>query len=174
MKAIKINKKRRNKLLEMCRSLFPEHLWGFGDFPTTEVGADYVGLDYLDVTHINHKVPCIKKGYKLMPQKLGEDIFKDFEDGYCNNLYNEQSGFTKIKKEIIQHSGNYEEVYIEGIHWFEFCTLFLMEKLLRDGGQKEFIEYMKVCFNYTFPDWDLVQDKIHPIDYLYEKFEKLK
>lgn len=65
-------------------------------------------------------------------------------------------------------------VQFQHIDWFQFCTIHIMEKLLRDGGQREFREYMNVCFGFVYPQWDILSPQIHPVDYLYNKFKSLQ
>lgn len=60
MKSIQLTEEHKSKLLEMCEVLFPKEDFNFGNFYTSECGAEYHGLDYLDITHINHKIPYKK------------------------------------------------------------------------------------------------------------------
>ena len=166
MKITEFTQEHASKLLEMCKTLFPEHLWGFGGFPTSEIGADYVGMEYLDVTHINHKIPCIKSRYKIGKDSSDLKVvqfdgkypeYDKIEDGYINNISGDQSFFTQKNGEIVQ-GANYEETYIEGIHWFEFCMTKIAPKLLNSLG-----DYADLCTGENGLG--------HPIDYLYEQFK---
>jgi hypothetical protein len=60
------------------------------------------------------------------------------------------------------------------IHWFEFCTIYVLRALLREGGGREFIEYLENCYEYESGNWDFFADSRHPIDYLHEIFLKLQ
>ena len=50
------------------------------------------------------------------------------------------------------------------IHWFEFCTITLWNELYLKLGNLELKSYYELLLN----------DLIHPVDYLYEEFKKLK
>ena len=56
-----------------------------------------------------------------------------------------------------------EENYLIEIHWFEFCMTHLADKILKNN-------YFKIG---AFSSIVLFK-KNHPVDYLYEKFSKLK
>lgn len=58
------------------------------------------------------------------------------------------------------------------IHWFEFCSIHLLEKLYR--SPIDLNNFMSICFRFTYPSWDPIHLVIHPVDYLYEEFLKLK
>lgn len=53
---------------------------------------------------------------------------------------------------------------IESIHWFEFCTITLWNKLYLKLGTLELKNYYELLLN----------NLINPIDYLYKEFKKLK
>lgn len=170
MKPLTLTEEQAKKLLEMCNTLFPEHKWGFGEFYTTEVGARYEGLDYLDVTHINHKVPCVVSRFELEHHNIDTTNLKvvkkdnnypahdKLEYGLVNNIEPLKKGFMLNDSKVIQHSGNYDETYVEGIHWFEFCMLHLAPKVCKSDG-----------IAITFKD-----NNNNPVDFLYERFLKLK
>lgn len=62
--------------------------------------------------------------------------------------------------------------YNEGIHWFEFC-LEICQTLAMEYKQIAIqSNFTYVTVHYKF--WNADKSKIHPIDYLYQKFEKLK
>lgn len=190
MNPIKLTKEQKDKLLEMCKVLFPEHPWGFGEFYTSEVGAIYEGLDYLDITHLNHKISCIVSRYQLDNAKIDTSNLKVIEKdkfpkydkleyGFVNNIEPLKKGFmisyeTKedgnydyTKPIIKQHSGSYEEKYVEGIHWFEFCMTHLATKIF--NGLK-----LNLKIDISSYRGRIIQYEEHPIDYLFEEFLKLK
>lgn len=49
-------------------------------------------------------------------------------------------------------------------HWFEFCTITLWNELYLKLGHLELKSYYELLLN----------NLIHPVDYLYEEFKKLK
>ena len=53
------------------------------------------------------------------------------------------------------------EKFYEVIHWFEFCFKILSSKIINDNDELNNFK----CMNFN---------KIHPVDYLYEQFLKLK
>lgn len=63
------------------------------------------------------------------------------------------------------------------VHWFEFCMTYLQNKLYKERFKAEktlavdtwnnaLVGALYFCFNHS-------QTKKHPVDYLYEEFEKL-
>ena len=172
MKPIELTDLQKSKLLEMCRILFPKEYIDFGFFYTSEVGAEYVGLDYLDVTSVNHKIPCMKSGFRLNPPRdKNGDSFKKFQDGFCSNTKEGQIGFMVDENgNILQDSQNYDEIYVEGIHWFEFCMTKLWIKINSLLNHKSPEELLSMYNSF----WDISNEKLHPIDYLYEQFKQLK
>lgn len=167
MEALHLTYKQGKRLLEMCKALYPEYKWGFGSFPTSEVGAEYNGLDYLDVTHINHQIPCIKSRFEItgkntsklkIVEKSNYSDYDRIEDGFVDNISGKQAFFTKNDKKIKQ-GDDYEETYIEGIHWFEFCIKQLIPKFQIDDIME--LELTRILFC-NLPN---------PIDYLYDKFK---
>ena len=52
----------------------------------------------------------------------------------------------------------------ESIYWFEFCTITLWNELYLKLGNLELKSYYELLLN----------NLIHPIDYLYDEFKKLK
>lgn len=55
------------------------------------------------------------------------------------------------------------------IHWFEFCMIHLVNKVLHDSMNFNFIteEHESLITG-------LLRKDLHPVDYLYEEFKKLK
>ena len=114
MKPIELTKEQKNKLLEMCKKLFPEY-W----------------ILELDVpNNLNNKHLFI----------IGFLEGNDYIPG-CD-LY---------------------------MHWFEFCWN-ILNKILANKPPLYILEQIQLfgmtCFN-KFPS-------VHPVDYLYEEFKKLK
>lgn len=134
MKSIEINQDQRNKLLEMCKYLFPE-------------------MD----------------AYTIEDTEESDGMILGFWGQSTNGV---------------------------SIHWFEFCMTHLNRKIDKLYIEKEITPLEKRAFNENnYPDglpknwtelWEyrpymqiwktlnLGQYKIHPIDYLYEEFLKLK
>lgn len=180
MKQIELTDLHKSKLLEMCKVLFPKEYIDFGSFYTSEVGAEYVGLDYLDVTSVNHKIPCMKSGFRLNPPRdKNGDSFKKFQDGFCSNTKEGQIGFMVDEGgNILQDSQNYDEIYVEGIHWFEFCMTHLAEKILNpnpNNPNRGLVDKFKDFFWKVNLFAMVSNEKVqHPIDYLYGQFKQLK
>jgi hypothetical protein len=214
---IQLTEEHKTKLLEMCKKLFPEYPWGFGQFYSSEVGGIYTGLDYLDITHLNHKIPCIVSRYELEHAEIDtsnlrviekHELYKEYdklEYGFINNFESLKGGFTiehktdengnyDYTKPIIKQHTSYSEVYVEGIHWFEFVFLHLIGRLQealpdtlvwRDQppyvgnvfnwkeGNKWTL-YTEFMFAYPKACWGGSVYPNNPIDYLYEQFLKLK
>lgn len=108
---------REEKLLEMCRALFPE--------------------------------------YKDFYFHSGKG-----DSGSCEHI-----GLGK------EHPTNPEWVDYTYIHWFELCTIHLVEKLYRTP-KTDLLNYMNCVFTYCFFEWNVMADKVHPVDYLYNLYKK--
>jgi len=183
--AIELTKEQEGKLLEMCKALYPDNKWGFGSFYSSEVGATYVGLQYLDITHTNHVIPCVRSRCEIEGDSSNlevvekNDVYPKYDrviDGFIDNIGN-QKFFTEYEGKVKQ-GGDYDVVYVEGIHWFEFCVQTLVIDIMR---LKTNIE------DFGFDPWNFdkhhrkalikmlkLDDPAHPVDYLYKHFKKLK
>jgi len=161
MKATKLTQEHKDKLLEMCKKLFPDKEFGFGGFYSSEVGAEYLGLDYLDVTHINNIVKYIDR---------------DGSSKLCSNISINSLCFSKDDNNNICRADDYQEIYVEGIHWLEFLIFHIMPKINRS--------YTKFKETNPYSDCDisledyfsgsmrvLNEDGFHPIDWVYSKFK---
>lgn len=185
MKSLELTEEHKFKLLEMCKVLFPECVWGFGDFYSSEVVTEYNGLDYLDITHINHKIPNLIPRFELdraeidtknliVVEKSNQSpMYDKIQYGFVNNIEPLKSGFMithevhddggyDYSKPIIKQHSSYEEGYVEGIHWFEFCMINLFNELLKKNYINAPAFYISIL------------GKQHPVDYIYEQFKKLK
>lgn len=117
MEQIKLTLEHREKLLEMCKELFPEY-----ENVELEIEPQYDGSD----------------GFIQLTRNL-------------NNLLD-----------------------FVNIHWFEFCMTYLAKIVL--GKQvprditKRYKDFALECFMYSVKS----KKYIHPIDYLYSEFLKLK
>ena len=123
MKQIELTKEQQNKLLEMCKKLFPEY------------------------KHVTFQQDAI----------MGAGWEYDF-----NNIC-----FSDISEKIFDIKLN--------IHWFEFCMTHLVIKLKSYNHLKEASPLQRLNF-YNFY-WDVSNNeltKVHPVDYLYKIFKKLK
>lgn len=115
MKAITLTEDQKDKLLEMCKTLFSEY---------TTIPSD--------------KNP---KYISLFSQSnLG--VFVVLSDD--------------------------EKQIQENIHWLEFCMIDLVEKLLYKENEKQSQFYL------TALSYKRGVINIHPVDYLYKEFKKLK
>jgi hypothetical protein len=191
MKQIELTLEHKEKLLEMCNEFFPEYPWGFGQFYSTEIGAKYKGLDYLDITHLNHKIPCIVPRYELEHENIdtsnlkviekGGGLYDKLEYGFVNNFEPIKQGFTinyktdkngnyDYTKPIIKQYESYDETYVEGIHWFEFLMCKLIPKFKSFGIN---IDYWLMTLPSTHIQWNGTKVN-HPVDYIYNEFKKLK
>lgn len=115
IKSIELSKDRKSKLLEMCKTLFPNYVWS-----TNQIGLGY-------------------ENYVIASE-------------WHNQAYNEIQQYNSIiplPKTLFS------------IHWFEFCLTHLSKRLLNPN---DFMFYQTTGnFNY-----------LHPVDYLYQQFIKLK
>jgi len=184
MKPLELTEDQKAKLLEMCEKLFPEHKWGFGSFYSGDEGIDSTGLDFLDITHINHKIPRIvyrdqvkgdPSNLEIVEKDQDDSCYDQVIDGYLDNISGKNNSFQAIFKDGkisgVKEFGWCSQKYVEGIHWFEFCTTILPTKLyplydrfVNDTGPDFHEEMLVMC---------LVKGE-HPVDYLYEQFSQLK
>lgn len=125
----------------------------------------------------DHKSKLLEMCKKLFPEYT--EIYLGIND-YDDNF----DGFICFQKTIPLISN-----IIESVHWFEFCMTHLIVKL-----SKEFTKQKLSKADYTnnqYPNWfseklayhlnpfrneEFEEDIkfIHPVDYLYEEFKKLK
>lgn len=92
-----------------------------------------------------HKSKLLEMSIKLFPEYIEIDI--DISENY--------DGI----QDYIQLRKKYENTIF--IHWFEFCFTYLIEKLSKNLDEDYSLD-------------DLLGYNLHPIDYLYEEFLKLK
>lgn len=114
MKSITLTKKQKERLLEMCKVLFPE--------------------------------------YK----------YWNLHDGTCDLCTENTLDFAE-KEKPEWNSWN-------RTHWFEFCSLLLTDKIFQklnswQDGNGSYQSFCALC---------IIERKLHPVDYLYEQFKKLK
>lgn len=62
---------------------------------------------------------------------------------------------------------------LKAIHWFELCMTSLIIKI-RALTQKGYPDNIKEIASFYGFYWDMSNKLIHPIDYLYEQFLKIK
>lgn len=129
MESIKLTDAQKDKLLEMCKVLFPEdNFWWEYD-----MYGRGLKQDFNDVLCVQHTLEEPKKGWDNRPIK--------------HKFFN--------------------------IHWFEFCMTYLAEKIAKHDRYDDLnlhVDTILACWvNNTekFP-------RKHPVDYLYEKFKKIK
>lgn len=116
MKAIKLTKEHKKKLLKMCKTLFPE----------------YKNWDLkLEGEYKNHLIASFEEDNDYIPN--------------CD-LY---------------------------IHWFEFCMTHLIDKLSIEFAKSEGEDDSCLKEEFLF-HLSKIKNKIHPVDYLYKEFLKLK
>lgn len=106
---------KEEKLLEMCRALFPEY----------------------------------------------KDFY--FHSGKGDNGSCEHVGLGR------QNPDKEDRVDYTYIHWFELCTVHILERLYRTP-RVDLERYMNCVFTYSFLEWNVMADKVHPIDYLYKLY----
>lgn len=66
----------------------------------------------------------------------------------------------------LKQGRNYCEIYVEAIHWFEFCMTHLFTKVI-----VEQYGYMSISDAMSNGYYTIYSN--HPIDYLYKEFKKL-
>lgn len=125
MKAIELTQEHKDKLLEMCKALFPEDIFSFNN----DDGEDGI----IDRNFAGDNVPF----EKLLSWK------------------DEGSHF----------------------HWFEFCMTHLPVELHRYAMHEHNVEpkdALRIITTNLLRFEDFGRYEIHPIDYLYNEFKKLK
>lgn len=154
MNPIQLTPEHKTKLLEMCSKLFPEY------------NLKIYKKDF-------EKLPGDFRYSKYKPQKPTWII------GYNGVVYLQlfYEYFEDMSYEIIE------------IHWFEFCLTHLIVKLANEFTNQKLSK--SDYTNNQYPNWfseklvyhlnpfrneEFEEDVefIHPIDYLYEEFKKLK
>lgn len=94
-------------------------------------------------------------------EMYGKGLGQSFDDVLCVIHYLEKPIATKTEGVFIEHMSF-------NIHWFEFCMIDLVEKLLYKENEKQSQFYL------TTLSYKRGVINIHPVDYLYEEFNKLK
>lgn len=135
MKNIKLTEDHKFKLLEMCVELFREES-EINSIQNFRISNDYVlGLS-------DHTLYCENR---------------DISD-------NQYDGEEVPEDELLDFYTYPISCFDINIHWFEFCTITLWNKLYLKLGNLELKSYYELLLN----------DLINPVDYLYEEFKKLK
>ena len=135
MKNIKLTEDHKFKLLEMCVELFREES-EINSIQNFRISNDYVlGLS-------DHTLYCENR---------------DISD-------NNYDGEEVPEDELLDFYTYPINCFDINIHWFEFCTITLWNKLYLKLGNLELKSYYELLLN----------DLINPVDYLYEEFKKLK
>ena len=111
----------------------------------------------------------------------------------CKNLFPEQEFYWEYEmygRGLKEDFNDVLQVYFKdkeawkrnlfpfNIHWFEFCFLHIFPKVQQIFNANQLSNFYYVTFGYTKKsngnkDWG-AERFIHPIDYLYEEFKKLK
>jgi hypothetical protein len=99
----------------------------------------------------------------------------------CNKLFSSEGIFFTINCGDIYYSKN-GKYPGKSIHWFEFCMTHLVEKIIatfittKDGDKiyKRTLNDDLSNFFISSLSFSRGYNKKHPVDYLYEKFKKLK
>lgn len=100
-------------------------------------------------------------------EMYGRGLKEEFNDVLCV--------FHKLD-EPIKHIHNDKE-YIQteidfNIHWFEFCTTHLFEKIfVKPSGYESIDDYISMTGSFLLMNSSSVS--FHPVDYLYAKFKTL-
>jgi hypothetical protein len=102
----------------------------------------------------SHKLKLLEMCRELFPLYMRIDL--DINENYSG---------TQVFIEFEQ-----EPIGLFHIHWFEFCMTKLWIKINSLLNHKTSEELM-LMYN-AF--WDISNEKLHPIDYLYKQFKRLK
>ena len=113
--------------------------------------------------------------HKIKLLKICKSLFPEYYEIYFGEWdYNgEFDGYMYFSTETLSNPN------ILQIHWFEFCITHLINRLASKNiktdilADCEFEDFRIKCVTEIFKD-KISTDYIHPIDYLYEKFKKLK
>ena len=73
-----------------------------------------------------------------------------------------------------QNMGEDRPVNEFNIHWFEFCTTYLLDKLHPDNDKQSKDNWSMDLSDKDYVILKIIVRKKHPVDYLYEEFLKLK
>ena len=90
----------------------------------------------------------------------------------CNKLFSKEGKFFTVLDGDIYYSKNGKFPGLS-IHWFEFCMTYLVYKLSYEFSQIPNIKGEAIHLKL----WELNKGDyfiMHPVDYLYEEFKKLK
>ena len=104
-----------------------------------------------------HKSKLLEMCKVLFPEYKSIVFSKDheqFEEGEDNNILLFFSGKAEIAPSI---------------HWFEFCMTYLVNKVFHDSMKHDYIKE-----EHDSLITGLLRNDLHPIDYIYDKFKKLK
>lgn len=93
------------------------------------------------------------------------------------NVNAEQHRSTELITIMIEDSGDTDSVNSGIYHWFEFCLTTLAEKIffnvpLKRNAMELYLQFVRQMNIYSHRNDDPFGR--HPIDYIYEEFEKLK
>ena len=93
----------------------------------------------------------------------------------CKMLFPEWKAHSLMSNETYVSDDDITSDYADSnetfkIHWFEFCMTKLWIKINSLLNHKTPEELMQMYNAF----WDISNEKLHPVDYLYEEFKKLK
>ena len=102
----------------------------------------------------------LNKKQKEMLLEMCKELFPEYVIYPADN-----DGFIEGEQWVgDQNMGEDRPVNEFNIHWFEFCTITLWNELYLKLGNLELKNYYELLLN----------NLVHPVDYLYDEFKKLK
>jgi len=110
----------------------------------------------------------------MKPIKL-TDTQKDKLLEMTRKLFSEYDCELKLRNNVISLGEKHLDLYIAETHWFEFCMTHLIVKLtglLPSKYRKP--ESLMEMYNFYWDASNYTITRVHPVDYLYEQFKKLK
>jgi len=108
--------------------------------------------------------------------EMTKELFPEYGEpqllkSYCATEYDE-TGSPYLRWYIPFEHNNKKTTKLLEIHWFEFCTIHILEKLYRSN--LDLNNFINICYSWNFPEWTILGVRKHPIDYLYDRFKELQ
>lgn len=98
----------------------------------------------------------------------------------CNKLFPEYNEIVLTKQKFLNfgfkdHGSHTSRIGNMSIHWFEFCFIHIFPKLNQfyNAHQTSYFLYISIGYSKGLKSNEM-NKFIHPVDYLYEEFKKLK
>lgn len=128
----------------------------------------------------DHKSKLLEMCKLLFPEYNDFEITSSFPYYNSNKLEGVQWIKNPIEDAICLIKDDKDDYRSKTIHWFEFCMIHLSKKIfdeinkLKGEGNINSKKYIGTMYCPKGAYLGLLYSKNHPVDYLYEQFEKLK